>query len=165
MGRDIYSNFGWLVALPSGVRSAAVAGETIDVQAFDAVTFIVNGTSCDSAAANSAADCFKLTLQHGLASAAGVSAWSVVPGSQLIHSVYGGYTSTGETGLFAYGFQSTMNSGATMRPQVVGYKKDVLHRYVRFYLSISGNPSTCWIGAAAVTGYPNHWPVNESVEG
>jgi hypothetical protein len=57
-----------------------------------------------------------------------------------------------------------MNSGATMRPKFVGYKKDVLHRYVRFYLSISGNPSTCWIGATAVTGYPNHWPVNESVD-
>ena len=162
--RDIYSNFGWLTALGSELRSTAVAGETIDLQAFDAVTFIVNGASCDSGAANSAADCFKYVIQHGLASAAGVSAWSNVPGSQLIHSVYGGYDSTAETGVFAFGFQSTMNSGATMRPQFVGYKKDVLHRYVRFYLSISGNPSTCWIGVNAVAGYPNHWPVNVPVE-
>jgi len=162
--RDLYSNFGWLTALGSELRSAAVAGETIDLQAYDAVTFIINGASCDSGAANSAADCFKYVLQHGLATAAGVAGWSVVPGSQLIHSVYGGYDSTGETGVFAYGFQSTMNSGATMRPQFVGYKKDVTHRYVRFYLSISGNPSTCWIGANAVVGYPNHWPVNESVD-
>lgn len=161
--KENYSDFKFYDAMSSDLTTAARTGESIDLRGYRAATLIVNGFSCDSGLVNSVADCYKYILQHGLASAAGVSTWSNVPGSQLIHSVYGGYDSTAETGLFAYGFASTMGISNTPLLQEVGYKMDTKHRYLRFFLSISGNPSAAYLGAVMMLGRAGDWPVIEAV--
>jgi hypothetical protein len=161
MGRDGYSNFGFYNAIPSDIYSAAITGRTIDMRGFDTITFMVNAHSLASGGALSADNVYRLILQHGLASDAGVSTWSLVPLSQIIHSVEGGYDSTASDGVW----QSLETATQALSTDIyaVGYKKDVLHRYIRLYVSVCGAPSTLWLGAIAKAGLPGDWPVNEPV--
>lgn len=160
MGRDGYSNFGFYNAFPADVPAAAAAGRTIDMRSFDTMTMVVNAHSLGSAGALGAT-AWKLVLQQGLASAAGVSAWSNVPLSQIIHSVEGGYGSTAEDGVFQILDSNT--DAVSNITYAVGYKKDTAHRYIRLYLSVSGAASAMWLGAIAIAGLPGEWPVNEPV--
>jgi hypothetical protein len=159
--KENYSNFGFFQAMLPFLTSTARDGEIIDLQGYCTAVILVNGGSCDSGLLNSAGDCYRYTLMHASTSAAGTAdTWSLVPTSQIIHSVYGGIDSTASTGLFGFGFASTMGASGTGIIKAVGYKMDTKHRWLKFYLSISGNPSTCFIGAEAILGQPGNWPIN-----
>ncbi len=165
-GQELYSWFGFFQAVYPDVYTAAITGPTLDMRDYAAINFLVNINSFASAGDNGT-NCFKFCLQHGTASAAGVDQWSLVPGSQLIGSVYGGYASTAETGVFAI-LESKTDLGGTTGASgcgtyIVGYKKDTTHRYIRIFVSISGNASAAWMGAEAMFGSPNNWPVNSPV--
>lgn len=167
MGRDGYSSFGFYQALYPGVTTSAAGatnGQTLDLQGFDTATIALMVNSYASGGANGAGDYVIFYLQHGLASAAGVSAWSAVPNSQLIHSVYGGYDSTAETGiLISLASASEIAASANSAVYFVGYKKDTAHRYLRLKLSNVGAASAMMAGAVAILGKPGDWPVNEPV--
>ena len=156
-----YSSHGFYNALAADVLTAAGAGRTIDLQNVNAVTIVFNVYSMLSAASMST-NYWKLVLQHGLASADGVSAWSNVPGSQIINSVYGGYNSTSETGVF--GSVASTTDALSTAVFAVGYKKDYLHRYLRIYLSTNSAATSIGItaGAIAITDELN-WPVNTPI--
>jgi hypothetical protein len=163
--RDGYSNFGFYTAMSARVTSSAAGaanGATIDRQGFETVTFLVNCASYCSGGANGAGDQVELIIQHGLASAAGVSAWSNVPLSLIIHSVEGGYASTAEDGIF-----QILTSGTSISDSadtyIVGYKGDYNHRYVRFKYSNIGDASSMWLAANCVLGEPANWEVNTPI--
>ena len=166
--RDKYSEFSFFSAWKADLISGSQGdqnGDTIDIQSYNAVTVIANVYSMASAGAQGAGDKILFLLEHGLASAAGVSAWSLVPGSQLIHSVYGGYDSTGETGVFLSLMSKTeMNTTAPSGIiAAVGYKKDVTHRYLRVVVRNSDDASAAWAAAVALLALPGDWPVNTPV--
>lgn len=160
--RDGYSNFAYLQAFSARVTSSAAgaaAGDTIDRQGYETVTFAIACASLASGGAMGAADWYELVLQHGLASAAGVSAWSAVPLSLIIHSVEGGYDSTAEDGIF-----QILDTGTDLADSAqvffVGYKGDKDHRYVRFNLSNISDASSMWCAGIAVLGEAANQPVN-----
>jgi hypothetical protein len=166
--KDQFSNFGWYNAIPTGPddgTAGATNGNTIDLRGFNAATLTGTLTSICSGGANGAGDYLILVIQHGLASAAGVSAWSNVPGSMLVHSVVGGYDSTGETGVFLSIASGTEFTGSTQASYVftVGYKGDAAHRYIRFKLSNVGGASAVDMGALWMLGQPGDWPINTPV--
>jgi hypothetical protein len=163
-GKDLFSNFAFLLAKGAHVSisaAGAINGETIDAAGYNALGFVVNCASYCSGGANGAGDQVELIIQRGLASAAGVSAWSNVDNSQIIHSYYGGYDSTGTTGIFAILTSSTditaTNSAVVYK---VGIKMDADHRYYRFKYSNIGDASAMWMAAEAILGTPANWPVN-----
>ncbi len=165
MFRDAYSNNGFFDAFAADVTGSAQGdenGNTIDLRGYDTATIVMNAQSFASAGAMAAADVVYFKLQHGLASAAGVSAWSLVPNSMIIHSVYGGTDSTGETGTFA-SLASTTDVTAVSGIFKVGYKGDVDHRYLRVIVRNSDNASAMWAAGVAILGQPANWPVNEPV--
>ena len=160
--RDGYSNFSFLQAFSARVTTSAAGaenGDTIDRQGYETVTFVVAAASYCSGGANGAGDQVELMLQHGLASAAGVSAWSLVPLSLIIHSVEGGYDSTASDGIFQILTTGT-DLADSAQVYFVGYKGDKDHRYVRFKLSNIGAASSMWAAGVAVLGEPANWPVN-----
>lgn len=161
--RDGYSNFGFYNALPADIYTTLGAGKTIDMQGFGTATIVLNAYSLASGGSISAGNHWKVILQHGLASALGVSTWSNVPGSQIIHSVYGGYDSTAETGLWLSIHSATI--AASTLVHAVGYKGDEDHRYLRLYLSLAsaGASIGLWMGANAILGQPSNWPINTPV--
>lgn len=152
--RDLYSSLGFFTALNADVYSAATNGATIDLRGYDAANIVVQTASFASAGA--ASDQWTFILQHGLASAAGVSAWSLVPASLLLHSTYGGLGATGETGEFG-----RLSASTDVGCAFVGYRGDGNHRYLRVVLSISGICSSFWGAGTAVLGNKSQWPVNE----
>lgn len=165
--KEIYSNFKYFQAFAPEVTSSAAGaqnGITIDLQGYEAVTIAVGICSYASGGANGAGDYVMFALQHGLASAAGVSAWSLVGNSQLIHSVVGGYDSTASTGIFlSLASASEVAASANSDIYFVGYKKDTTHRYLRLKYSNVGAASAMYMNAVAFLGCPANWPVNESV--
>jgi len=165
MSRENYSSFKYFDAWTADLISDAQgdqAGNTIDMRGYNAVTVAFNVASLASAGAMGANDLILVILQHGLASAAGVSAWSIIPNSQLINSVYGGYDSTGETGIFA-SLASTTDVTAHSEIFFTGYKKDTLHRYLRILVRNSDAASAGWAAGVAILGEPDTWAVNESI--
>jgi hypothetical protein len=155
---ELFSGLGFYQALiPRGPTTAGITagdnGETIDLLGFNACTFVVNIGSIRFPAASA----LHLALQHGLASAAGVSAWSFVNNSQLIHSVEGGYNATSEDGIFK---SLASDDGSTI--YFVGYKGDTTHRYIRLYVSGDGGTGSMCAGAVAILG-PSEWAVNSPV--
>ncbi len=153
---DNYSNLGFYMAFSSSVSGdivPGVNGDTIDLQGATAVTMIVNVGSTHFQAASA----LHLALQHGLASAAGVSAWSFVGNSQLIHSVFGGYDSTASTGIF-----HSLGAGSDSTLFACGYKMDNLHRYLRLWVSGNDGLGSMRAGAIAIVERTD-WPVNEPV--
>ena len=159
-GKELYSSFGFYTAIAADIYTAAVSGQTLDMTGFEAIQFVVNYASHASGGAPGN-NIFRFYIEHGLASAAGVSAWSLVPGSQYIHSVYGGY-SAADSGYTA-GMLIISGQALGSYVQFMGYKKDNLHRYIRLGMSISGVPSAMWAGGIAIFGTPANWPVNVPV--
>lgn len=156
--RDIYSNFGFLNALtPAASLTVGQAGETLDLLGYQGAVVAVNV----GAIGFQSASALHLRLQHGLASDAGVSAWSNVPASLIIHSVAGGYTSTAETGVW----QSFLSTEAGSTIYFVGYKGDNTHRYLRLYISGDAGLGSFTATAVAILGLPANWPVNEPAAG
>jgi len=165
MSREHYSNFKYFDAWSADLVSDAQGdqnGNTIDTKGFNAVTVALNVASLASGGDMGAADILYGLLQHGLASAAGVSAWSLVPNSQIIHSVYGGYDSTGETGVFM-SLQSATDVTGHSEMFFAGYKKDTLHRYLRIVVRNSDAASAAWAAGVAFLGEADTWAVNESI--
>lgn len=165
--RDNYSNFAYYNAWGADyVTDAAgsAGGLTIDMLGFDTVTLALNVCSYCSGGANGAGDYIVFQLMHGLASAAGVSTWSLVPLSQIIHSVEGGYNSTASDGEFlSLASASEIAASGNSAVYIVGYKKDVLHRYLRLNISNVGAASALNLAAVAILGLPGDWAVNTPV--
>lgn len=162
---EMFSSFGFFEALAADVYSAAATGDTIDLREYGTVGIAVLINSYASAGADAATNNWIFTLQHGLPSALGVSAWSLVPLSQILHSVEGGYGSTASDGVFQLigSVSDTVFADAAGGSGFffVGYKKDTLHRYLRLYVSVLSVPSAAWMGAVAICGNPSNWPVND----
>lgn len=166
--RDGYSGFGFYQALvPKLYTTWATAGKAIDTLGFDTCTFVVNVGVVGSAGALGATSFIQLKLEHALAStyetAASASAgtWSEVYPSQMIHSVVGmaGAYSTLDSGIF-----QSITSGTTgeeLTVFAVGYKGP--RRFVRVYVSGEDGASDVEMGAIAILGAPNQWPVNDPV--
>ena len=171
-GKEGFSSFKFYSALDSTVTTEATfaTGNEIDMIGYETATIVINVGSFASAAANDGDDCPKFVLLHGLASLVGTegaSVYSLVPGSQLIHSTYGGHACTASTGRFWTFLSKTSLGGLTgvsgCGINVIRYKKDPDHRYLRLYMSISGNHSAMWVGAIAILGEPANWPVNDAI--
>jgi hypothetical protein len=176
--RDKFSDFGFFTAWKSDLISSAQGdqnGEEIDLIGYDAATILFNIYSMASGGAQGAGDKILVLLEHGLASAVpadGASAYSLVPGSQIIGIVYGGYDSTGSTGIIGSWMSKTElvtvstydtlanASGALV---AVGYKKDHTHRFLRLVVRNSDAASAAWACGIAILGDPNNWPVNTPV--
>jgi hypothetical protein len=154
---DLYSSLGFFNALESKSAGGCVpgtAGTDIDLQGYDGCVFVVNVGAINFAAASALHMC----LQHAkVSTAGGAGTYSMVPGSLLIHSVYGGYDSTAETGIF-----HSMTVGSTSTVYAVGYKGLDDYRYVRVYISGDGGTGSMQAGAIALLGAHN-WPVNTPV--
>lgn len=163
--RDLYSHLGFFQALAPQdiVAGAATNGLTIDLRGYDGCVFAVNAGALTGGGAFSADNRWQLKLEHGLASDAGVSVWSEVYPSQMIHSVLGGAGaySTLNSGIFQSIASTTDLSAGTGKMFVIGYKGP--RRYVRIAVSEVGAPSTMSIAAIATLGLPSDWPVLEAV--
>jgi len=153
MIRDNYSNMKFFQAyLPVNTTGVAGNGVQIDLKGYEACTIVFN---VGNNASVSTASYIDLILQHGLLeSDAGASAWSLVPASQMIHSVYNG-DSTTSTGLVKRIGDSSLGSAT----YIVGYKGKA--RYLRVRQSVTAAEESCLLGAVAILSYPANWPVNE----
>lgn len=156
MQRDVYSNFKFFQALETQnyAPAAVLSGAQIDLQGYEAATivFTIGDNAC------STLTYIDLILQHGLLeSDAGASAWSYVPASQMIHSVYN-RNSTTSTGLVKRIDLSTYGSNV----YIVGYKGKA--RYLRVQVSANVDTESGLVGAVAILGYPANWPVNEPLK-
>lgn len=163
--RELYSHlkFFQVLAPQDVVAGGATNGATVDLQGYDGCVFVINCGQMTSAGNLGAAEYWQLKLEHGLASAAGVSAWSECYPSQMIHSVVGmaGAYSTLNSGIFQSITSYADLSAATGKVFFVGYKGP--RRYVRVALSDVGGASTISVGIIAVLGIPSDWPVQEPV--
>lgn len=163
--RDGYSNFSFYTAFAPDVTSGtagATNGRSIDLQGYDTATIVVIVQSACSGGAAAAADFLQLMLQHGLDDGSGAaSAWSNVPHSQMIHSVIGvnGAYSVLSDGIFQ-SIASSTDALSTIT-YAVGYKGDAKHRHLRFKISNIDNMSAMWLGALAILGKNDTWPVND----
>jgi hypothetical protein len=159
--RDGMSGFGFYTAfVPQDiVGGSTYNGDTIDLQGYNTCTFaVIFGSTAGSAAFT--AQYWNVRLEHGLASATGVSAWSDVTAVNILHSVYG---SAGAYSALTSGICMSIllaNIGSTL---AVGYVGDVKHRYVRMVFSDTGTCSTASVAAVAILGAPGQWPVIEPV--
>lgn len=156
--RDGYSGFKFFQALAPFITTDPPAhnGVAVDRQGFETVTFIINVGDLASAGAMAADDFHQFKLEHYNSAA---TAWSECYPSQMIHSVVGegGAYSTLDSGIF----QSIASSTDGSATYFIGYKGP--HRLCRIALSGENTPSTMQIGAIAVLGMPNNWPVNTPV--
>lgn len=166
MLRDGYSNYRFFQAIKpqdiaTGLEGAAIVGETIDIQGYQTVTFIINHDTISSAAGASVA---QFIMQHGLVSAAGVSVWSDVDASMMIHSVVGAggaFSTSAELGIFHSA--GAVNASTTSGVFFVGYK-GFGRQFVRIKVSASAAAAHGFsAGAICKLGLPDTWPVNEPV--
>jgi len=155
MQRDNYSNMKFFQALETQNYAPAtvLSGPTIDLRGYEACTIVF---TIGANASVSTASYIDLILQHGLLeSAAGsVSAWSDVPHSQMIHSVYDRNSIT-STGLVQRIGDSSLGSAV----YIVGYKGKA--RFLRVQVSATAAEESGLIGCVAILGEPANWPVNE----
>lgn len=163
--RDLYSHLKFYQALvPQDVAAgAATNGLTVDTRGYNGCTFVINLGAMTGGGSLSADNRWQLKLEHGLASENGVSVWSEVYPSQMIHSVIGmaGAYSTLNSGIFQSIGSTTDISAGTGKVFVVGYKGP--RRYVRIAISEVGAPSTISAAAVAVLAKADDWPVEEPV--
>jgi len=176
--REHFTDFGFFNAWKPDVMSDAQGdqnGTEIDMIGYDTATVIFAMASYASAGAQGGADITRILLQHGLASttpADGASAYSLVPGSQIIGIVYGGYDSTASTGIIGSWMSKTElvtvstyttlanASGAII---AIGYKKDNLHRFLRIVVRNSDAASAAWGCGIVLLGEPANWAVNTPI--
>ena len=176
--REHFTDFGFFAAWKADLISSAQGdqnGEEIDMIGYDTATVLFNIYSLASAGAQGAGDVIRVLLQHGLASTTpvdGASAYSLVPGSQIIGIVYGGYDSTASTGVIGSWTSKTElvtvstyttlanASGAVI---AVGYKKDNLHRFLRIVVRNSDAASAAWGCGIVLLGEPANWAVNTPI--
>ena len=163
--RDLYSHLKFYQALvPQDIAAgAATNGLTIDTRGYNGCVFVINCGALTGGGAMGATEFWQLKLEHGLASAAGVSVWSECYPSQMIHSVIGmaGAYSTLDSGIFQSITSTDDISAGTGKIFVVGYKGP--RRYVRIAFSEETAPSTISAAAICILGFPDSWPVEEAV--
>lgn len=163
---ESYSNFRFydcFTADVTGDAAGAENGNTIDLQGYDTATIVLNMASLASGGAMNAADYWLVILQHGLDDgASGVSTWSTVDMSQVIHSVEGGYDSTATDGV-VLSIGSNTDLTAISNIAKIGYKKDATHRFLRVKISNIDGASAMWIAGVAILGLAGEWPINQSV--
>ena len=176
-GKDFYSSFGFFQAINPDITTDTnvVTGNPIDVRNYGGCTLVITINSFASAGDNGTNAAW-FVLQYGYSNPA-VITWSNVHNSLIIHDVYGGYDSTASTGRF-FNLESktsllgsdnvTASATGGYGRLIVGYKKPVgnnnsTHRWVRVFMSLSGNASTMWLAAVAVCGSPNNWAVNSPI--
>jgi len=161
--RDGISGLSFLQALDPFNRAtgAAYNGDTIDMQGYNQVAFIVQvGSALAGSLAAWTGDWWNIIIEHGTASAAGVDQWSIVTAVNVLDSVIGsGGAYSATTSGIVYSIASTELNTV----KVVGYLGDASHRYVRLRLSETGAASVTFIGAVAVLGRGGQWPVIEPV--
>lgn len=162
MKRDLYSNLKFFQALVPQDVVATLEGETVDLRGHDACVMAVN-CGLITGGALGGGDYFKIMLEHGLESALGVSEWSEVYPSQMIHSVVGlaGAYSTLNSGVFQSVASTDDISAGTGKMFVVGYKGP--RRFLRVKVAVVGNPSALSLSAQVVLGGGSDWPAQESV--
>ena len=156
--RDGYSNFLFFQALDPQVSTiAALNGYAVDIKGYDTATIVVTVGEHTGGGADSATSRHQLKLEHYNSDAA---AWSEVYPSQLIHSVIG---MAGAYSALNSGIWQSLASTTSFASQTyaVGYIGP--HRTIRLAVSQFGAPSLLSIGAIAVLGLPDHWPVSEPV--
>jgi len=163
--RDGMSGLSFLQALDPFNRptGAAYDGDTIDLQGYNQCTFVINVGSAlaGSLATWGGTDYWNIMVDHGLASAAGVSVWSVLTGiDQILCSIIG---SGGAYSTLTSGKVWSIASTELNTVHAFGYLGDTTHRYVRIRLSETGAASVTFIGALAVLGRSSQWPVVEPV--
>ena len=162
--RDGMSGFSFLQALDPFNRptSAAYDGYTIDLRGYNMCTFVINVGSAlaGSGATWGGTDYWNIMVDHGLASATGVSAWSGITAVNVLHSIVG---SAGAYSTLTSAIVISIASTQLNTTQVFGYLGDTSHRYVRLRLSETGAASVTFIGAIAILGAPGQWPVIEPV--
>jgi len=155
--RDGYSNFKFFACIvPQDTTVGAISGAAVDIKGFDTATIVVN-VGTQAGAADSATSRHQLKLEHYNSTA---GAWSECYPSQMIHSTVGmaGAYSALASGAFASIYSATSYGSTTY---AVGYKGP--HRTIRVVISQVGAPSLYSMGAIAVLGLPNDWPVMEPV--
>jgi hypothetical protein len=176
--REHFTDFGFFAAWKADLISDAQGdqnGEEIDMIGYDTATVLFNLYSLASAGDMGAADKILVLLQHGLASAVpndGASAYSLVPGSQIIGVTYGGYDSTASTGIIGSWMSKTelvtvstyeTLSNASGAIIAVGYKKDNTHRFLRIVVRNSDAASAAWGCGVVLLGEPANWAVNTPI--
>lgn len=157
--RDLYSNSKFYLAFePQDVAAGASRdGIQIDRRGYGTVLFLVATGDFTGGGAMSADCMWYGFLEHGLLeSDSGASAWSEVPGSQMIHDVYGvqGAYSTTASGRFCSIFSTGAGLSATYGVQYIGKA-----RYVRIRFSDTGTASTISAAAICLLTNPGDWPV------
>lgn len=159
--RDNFSNFKYYQAISPRVKDDAnggtITGETVDMQGYEAVTFVVNVGFIEAALAS--ASTLQFMLEHTSNSSGNLGASDfakVATGSEIIHSAI-----SEATALTSGIWQSDINASdaAGSNVYIVGYRGP--KRYVRLYISgVLDSGCSVNIGAIAVLGYPANWPVN-----
>lgn len=164
--RDNYSNFGWYQAIAPAVYDAAkmpvagvVNGPCIDTQGFQALTFIINTGDVDVSQATSLV---VIRMQHTSASALGLgpSTYADVSSTDVIGS--GISDGAALTSGIIVNLSVSGTSVADMESMVWAYGYKGSLRYVRLVVESHGtaDAGSAFVGAVAVCGYPEHWPVN-----
>jgi hypothetical protein len=164
--KDIYSGLGFFQAIvPQLYTTWNIVGKAIDTRGYEGCVFVVNVGAVGSAGNLGATSFLQIQIEHALAStydtAASASAgtWSEVYPSQMIHSVLGmaGAYSTLDSGIY----QSIASSTDGLTVYACGYKGP--RRFVRVNVSGEDGPSDVELGAIAIVGLPDSWPVNAAV--
>jgi len=166
MKKDLYSGLGFFQAIPPKLYTTwNIEGLAIDTEGYEGVTFVVNIGSVGSAGDLGATSFLQLQIEHALgstydtAASASAGTWSEAYPSQLIHSVLGmaGAYSTLDSGIF----QSIVDSTYGGTVYACGYKGP--RRFVRVNVSGEDGASDVELGAIAILGMPDSWPVNAAV--
>ena len=147
--REQYTAFKFFQAIPPQIADATVNGATVDLRGFEACTFLLNLGAVSSI---TSASYWAFRMQHGSASDLGFDGtWSDVDLSHVVMSASAALTSG-----IVFSVWSDTNFESNAFP--VGYVGP--RRYVRVVCEEKANLSTAAIGAIALLGYPEQWPVN-----
>jgi hypothetical protein len=165
MKRDIYSNFRFLQALPpliyhSGTFPAGgeISGPSIDTQGFEGLTFAIETGDVDVSQATSLV---VIRMMHAEDSGVGPSTYINVSAEDIIHSAYSFGDALTSGIVFDFSISGTSVADLESTTFYVGYIGT--QRYVKLFVESHGtaDAGSTYIGATAILGYPNNWPVTE----
>ena len=159
--RDGYSGKSFQVALaPQEISvTSTYTGETIDLRGYEEVTFVLQVGATAGGGAFGASQRWKGIVQIGYPSDAGVSVWSDIAASQVLHNYYGeGSTHSTVTSGVVFSIDSADYSDTTEAVGLVGLGE---HRYARVMFSEYSVVSTVSVAVLAILGHVADWPVAE----
>lgn len=170
MIRENYSNFNFFQVIPPGSKTAAVTGASVDIQGYQACTFLVH---VDDFSQTSTTSAWFMRMQHGDSDADGSIGWGTVANSQMLFdntmkgqlSGVTGFSQTVSTGSadgipIHFGISNGSDSDLFSTVFLAGYIGN--KRWVRLNLSQStaGDVSAIVLAVEAMRGLPGDWPVN-----